>query len=147
MPIISESIHVEATPERCFDFLTDPANTPRYNPAMIDFQAPTQGPAQKGDRSTFKVKVAGRVMEYENEVTEVLRPDRFEMRSLRGPVDVHITWELRPDAGGTLVTFTNEAGSLGGVFGKLADPVVVRMYRRDVATMLENLRELVELEP
>ncbi|MFP5309265.1 MAG: SRPBCC family protein [Actinomycetes bacterium] len=146
MPIVSESIHIEASPERCFDYLVVAANTPHYDPTMFEFEADHDGPMEKGDRVRFKVKVAGRHMAYENEVTEVHRPERIELRSLRGPVDVHITWELREDAGGTLATFTNESGTLGNVFGKLADPVVTRMYRRDVTTMLANLRELIELE-
>jgi hypothetical protein len=33
---------------------------------------------------------------------------------------------------------------MGGFFGKLADPLVTRMYAKDVKSNLEKLKDLVE---
>ncbi len=42
------------------------------------------------------------------------------------------------------VTYRVDVPNIGGFFGKLADPVVTRMYARDVRTSLENLKEVLE---
>lgn len=56
----------------------------------------------------------------------------------------HITWEYREDGDGTHVTFIQDVESLGSFFGRLADPVVTKMYSRDVRSNLENLKVLCE---
>jgi hypothetical protein len=42
------------------------------------------------------------------------------------------------------VTFRLDVPEIGGFFGKLADPVVTRMYARDVRASLGNLKEILE---
>ena len=50
----------------------------------------------------------------------------------------------RPEGEGCRVTFEQEVDSLGSFFGKLADPIVTKMYSRDVRGNLENLKILLE---
>lgn len=53
---------------------------------------------------------------------------------------------VRPVGGGTRVTWHQESGSLGGVFGSLADTVVAKLYARDVRSNLEHAKALLEAE-
>lgn len=55
-----------------------------------------------------------------------------------------IEYIIEPVDNGTNMTFHQTAGELGGFFGKLADPLVVRLYQRDVWSNLEKLKELLE---
>lgn len=66
------------------------------------------------------------------------------MRSIDAPMSFHITWEFTEDDGGTHVRFVQDVDSLGNFFGRLADPVVTKMYSRDVRSNLENLKVLCE---
>ena len=47
---------------------------------------------------------------------------------------------------GTRVTVKFEPGSFGGFFGRLADPLVTRMYARDVRGNLETLKDILHSE-
>ena len=66
------------------------------------------------------------------------------MRSVTAPMEFHITWQFQPEGEGCKVIFDQEVGSLGGFFGHLADPLVTKMYSRDVKGNLENLKVLLE---
>ena len=56
-----------------------------------------------------------------------------------------IAWTLVPEGGGTRLTYRLEAESgLGGVFGKLGEPLVVKAQQRTVRTNLANLKEILE---
>ena len=48
--------------------------------------------------------------------------------------------------GGTLLEWLTETDPLGGFFGKLAEPAVVGMYRRELKADLERLKRLIETE-
>ena len=44
------------------------------------------------------------------------------------------------------MTWHQESETYGGFFGKLADPLVTRMYAKDVRSNLEKMKELVEAQ-
>ena len=48
------------------------------------------------------------------------------------------------EGSGTTVMFHQDVPTIGGFFGKLTDSIVTRMYSRNVATNLANLKELLE---
>lgn len=144
MPAIEESIVIDRPREEVFDFLTEPSNTPRFDSAMIEVEKLDER-IEKGARVRAVIRVAGRSIESISEVVEHHRPDRFAFRSVESPVDFEVRWTLTDlGEGATRVDFRNEAPNLKGFWGKLADPVVRRMYAHDVRASLENLKELLE---
>jgi plasmid stabilization system protein ParE len=59
-----------------------------------------------------------------------------------------ITNALEPEGDGTRRTFRIDADSgLGGIFGKLADPLVEKAQARTVRANLETLAELLAEHP
>jgi len=46
--------------------------------------------------------------------------------------------------GGTRISIRQEVAPCGGFFGKLADPLVTRMYSRDVRGNLVTLKDVLE---
>lgn len=143
MPHIQEVVHIDRTPQEAFDYVTDPANQTTIQSNLIEFEA--DGPRlEKGSNASGVIRVAGRRIEWTSEVTEYHPGERLEMRSVRSPMEFHITWQFEPEADGCRITFTNEVGSLGSFFGKLADPIVTKMYSRDMRSNLENLKVLLE---
>ena len=142
MPHIEESIHIDRPVAEVFAFATTPANQTTIMSNMIDFHM--DGPMEKGQRAEGTTRVAGRKVQWTSEVTEFEQDLRVEMRSVDAPMDFHITWQYRGEGDGTHVTFIQDVDSLGSFFGKLADPVVTKMYSRDVRNNLENLKVLCE---
>lgn len=142
MPRVEESVHIDRPVSDVFAYMSDPDNQTTIQSNMIEFHA--DGPLAKGRRTHGVTRVAGRRIEWSAEVTEFEQDRRVEIRSIEAPMSFHITWLYEPEDDGTRLTFTQEIGSLGSFFGRLADPVVTKMYARDVRGNLDNLKTLLE---
>lgn len=69
-------------------------------------------------------------------------------KSVEGKLNFTITFTLEPADGGTRLTQRIDAESgLGGIFGKLADPLVERGHGRTVRANLETLAEWMAEHP
>ena len=82
------------------------------------------------------VKVAGKKVRWETETTEAKRPERIAFRSVESPFPFEISYTLVDTDGSTEVRHDGSTEALGGFFGKLADPLVARMYQRDMNSNL-----------
>lgn len=146
MPVIDESIVIDRGRSEVFAFATDPENVPLFNSNMISFEQMTEGPVGQGTRNHGMVRVAGRTIEWTTEVTEFEQDRRLMSRSVESPVDFELDINYEDADGGTKVTWHQESETYGGFFGKLADPLVTRMYAKDVRSNLAKLKELVEAQ-
>lgn len=101
-------------------------------------------PRMAADRSLRRphgvTRVAGKKVKWSSEVTEFDQGKRVGIRSIDAPMDFQITWIYDSEGEGARVTFIQEVGSLGGFFGRLSDPLVVKMYSRDVRSNLDKPR-------
>jgi uncharacterized membrane protein len=146
MPVIDESIVIDRGRSEVFAFATDPENVPLFNSNMISFEQLTEGPIGKGTRDRGSVRVAGKTIEWTTEVTEFEHDRHLMSRSVESPVGFELDIRYEDADGGTKVTWHQESETYGGFFGKLADPLVTRMYAKDVRSNLEKLKELVEAQ-
>jgi uncharacterized membrane protein len=146
MPVIDESIVIDRGRSEVFAFATDPVNVPLFNSNMISFEQLTEGPVGRGTRNHGMVRVAGRTIEWTTEVTEFEQDRRVMSRSVESPVVFGLDIKYEDANGGTKVTWHQDSETYGGFFGKLADPLVTRMYAKDVRSNLEKLKELVEAQ-
>ena len=144
MPDVTESIIIDRPRQEVWDFLQDPENIRLTNSNLQEYEQVGDGEIQKGTRFRGVVRIAGRSLEWANEVTELKEPSSFHTRSVESAIDFTYDTELEDAGDGTKVTVHQEIGSFGGFFGKLADPLVVRMYRKDVRSNLENMKEVLE---
>lgn len=142
MPRIEEHIHIDRPVGDVFTFATEPSNQTLIAANMVAFDM--DGPMEKGARTEGVTKVAGRKVEWTTEVVEFEQDRRVELRSVEAPMDFHITWTYAAEGEGTRVGFVQEVSPLGGFFGRLGDPLVTKMYSRDVRANLENLKVLCE---
>jgi len=89
-------------------------------------------------------KILGRRSEWTTELTELQPPVRTVSRAVEGKLQFTVTNTLQPENAGTLYTYRVEADSgLGGVFGRLADPIVEKAQRRTARANLDTLAELL----
>lgn len=142
MPHIEESVYIDRPASEVFQFGTDPDNQTLINTNMASYEL--DGPMEKGARPQGVTRVAGKKIKWSSEVTEFDQGKRVGIRSIDAPMDFQITWIYEPEGEGTRVTFIQEVGSLGGFFGRLSDPLVVKMYSRDVRSNLDKLKMLLE---
>ena len=138
------SVTIDQRRERVFDYLVDPATQTTWQSGLQEFEANWTGAPKVGDRATGTVKVAGKAVRWEAEVTEMQRPERVTYRSVDAPFSFELTYALIDHGESTEVKHDGTTGTLGGFFGKLADPLVALMYQRDMNSNLSNLKSLLE---
>lgn len=72
----------------------------------------------------------------------------MESTTVEGPFKVTTTISLDAVDGGTRLDYRLDAESgLGGVFGKLAEPFIVRAHGRTIRANMETLAEILEHHP
>lgn len=138
------TVHIDRKPDEVFAALIDPAIQTVWQSGLQEFSADWQDPPEVGDRVRGVVKVAGKRIRWEVETTEVQRPSRIAFRSVEAPFSYEMAYVLVERDGATELSLEGRSGSLGGFFGKLADPVVARMYERDMESNLRNLKALLQ---
>jgi uncharacterized membrane protein len=145
MPEIEESIEIARPCAEVFDYATDVDNITLYQSNVVEYVQETPGERDKGARDKGTVRVAGKRINFTQEVSEFDPPHRAVMRSLEAPM----TWELEMrfeelGPSRTKVTIHQVTEEMGGFFGKLGDAMAVKLYERDVRSNLENLKLLME---
>ena len=129
--------------EEVHRYLSDANLIPVWQSGLQEFDADWDDQPRVGDRSRATVKVAGKKVRSVTEVTEV-SPDHLAIRSVEAPFAFEMSYRAIDRGGHTEVVHEGTTESLGGFFGKLADPIVARMYQRDVESNLKNLKALLE---
>ena len=138
------TVTIDRSREEVFTYLTDPETQTVWQSGLQDFEADWEGEPKVGDRARGTVKVAGKKLRWETETIEVQRPERIAFRSLEAPFPFELSYTLVDRGGSTEVMHDGSTGSMGGFFGKLADPLVARMYQRDMNSNLANLKAILE---
>ena len=142
---IEQTFTVGASPEEVFDYMTDPANLPRWQTTKTSVEQLTSGPPGPGTRFREWTKPpGGKQFEQVVEYTEFDRPRRFTVHIVEGPHPVDGTWSLESSGDGTRVTFV-AAGEMRGVMGLLG-PLTKRLVQRQFAGYHDQLRRNLEGE-
>jgi uncharacterized membrane protein len=144
MPDIEETIVIARPREEVYEFMTAVDNVPLYNSNIIEFELVSGAERHVGAVSRGASKVAGRRLDWTTTLREVDDGKRTLMASTESKIPFSIEMRFEDDPGGTKVTFAQHTDSFGGFFGKLADPLVVKMYARDVRGNLEKAKLLLE---
>ena len=106
---------------------------------------------QKSDPSIARVGGAieqtnqflNRRVESDFEITEFEINQKVKFKTTSGPIPIEGGFTCEPvTAGETKITLFGEA-DIGGFF-KLAEPIVTRMFQRQLNTNLSNLKDLLE---
>lgn len=144
MPIIEESVFIASSPQEVFDYLDAVENLPVWDSSIMEAEQLDSGPVRVGTRWRGVSKILGRRFEWTTEVTDCEAPTRLSSRAVEGKLRFTVTNTLRSENGGTRFSYRVDAESgLGGVFGRLADPIVEKAQRRTVRANLDTLAELL----
>jgi uncharacterized protein YndB with AHSA1/START domain len=143
---ITQTFRVASSPERVFDYMTNPANLRDWQTSKTRVEALTDGPPGPGFRVREWTKVPGRP-EFEQvvEFTAFDRPRLLHTHIVEGPQPIDGTWSLSAVDGGTRVEFVAE-GVLQGPM-RLAQPIVARVIGRQFREYHANLARNVESLP
>lgn len=105
------------------------------------------GEPRVGTKARAQVRFLGRTMDVVGETTQWDPPKVAAYTLIESPLPASGAIRCEPSGDGCVVTQTIEVtAGLGNFFGKIAEPVVVRLYRKQMETNLAMLKELAEAE-
>jgi uncharacterized membrane protein len=126
-------------------YMIDPANDPTWIGGVRDVRMQTPPPLRAGSRVARVASFLGRRVEYVNEVTE-LDPGRvLDMRSVKAPFPMRVTYSFEDaDGGGAATVVRNRVRGDPGGFFALFGPLLAPLVRRSVQKDLERLRDVLQ---
>jgi hypothetical protein len=143
MAIVQRNVQINASPQETMAHLSDASRWPDWYPGMteIDIAAPFP---EAGGKVAFKVKSAGVSMPITETVLDY-QPGKLQLLEMQGTLSGRARWELTPEGDATRLTTTFDYALPGGVFGKVADALIVkRMNAKSLEEALHNFKALVE---
>jgi uncharacterized protein YndB with AHSA1/START domain len=135
-------VRIARAPHDVFEFIADPHNLPRWDPAIRAVRRTEEGPVGLGSGLTVTAVEAGRTIVLDTRVTD-FEPGRvFGVSASYGGVPLTLRWRLEPEGEGTRVTAEGEAqldGMLMLMAGLIKGLVAERLERAHA-----NLKRLLE---
>lgn len=145
MPTVEQSVVISRPVREVWDYLTTAENWPIWDNATIEAQQITDGPIGAGTQWRGATRILGKRVDWTTEFTEYDAPKRSTAKSVDGPVTFALSTSCDEVEQGTRLTYRLESESgLGGVFGRLTDPIVNKAYGRSIQASLDNLADLLD---
>lgn len=127
-----------------WDYCADADNLAIFAPGTVEARQLTEGSVDKGTMWAGHTRFLGPTMTWTGEFVEVELNRRLVFASMEAPFVFTTTSKFEEVEGGTRFTYRMDTEpGLGGIFGKLAEPVVVKAYTRALRTSLENLVDVL----
>lgn len=123
--------HIARPPQDVAAFATDPANDTLWIGALKSVRELTDGPFGVGTRVERTASFLGSKIEYVLEIAALDPGRRVQMRSIKSPFPMTVTYAFEPDGDGTRMTI--ETGGDASGFYALAAPLLsmqVKQRRR-----------------
>ena len=143
MLTVEESIVIDKPRAEVFEFFTDPDNVAVYSSNLIDYKVVSGANTEIGRKAEFSVKVVGVKLDYTDELVEFDEGKHYKLASNKGRIPYSIDMRFEDEGDSTRVVWHQESESLGSVF-KFGDPIVMKMYSKDVRSNLEKAKTLLE---
>lgn len=144
MSHIQETVTIAAPMQQVWDFITHTSNLTRW--AAEEIEEATGDAMEVGTAWTEKLPVAGRSLDVTWRIHEVDAPTRLAFAGATpGGGKARGSHTLRDAPGGTEMTTEIEFTLPGGVFGQVADKLILeRRTERDVQDMLSKAKAAIE---
>src|SRR5579862_7050516 len=139
MANVQRSVEINASPHETMALLSDASRWPDWYPGMTELTITAPFP-EEGGKVAFKARSAG----MSTPITETVldyQPGKLQLLQMEGMLSGHARWELTPEGDGTRLTTTFDYALPGGVFGKIADALMVKhMNGKSLEEGLNNFK-------
>jgi uncharacterized protein YndB with AHSA1/START domain len=143
MKVIEYSTEVARTPQEVFDYVTDAARIPEWQPSVEEAAAEPPAIRQVGMRGYEVRRVPGGKQKIRWQVTECEPGGRWAIEGIDGPVRAHAAIALAPtDGNGTHVDYRIWFEGRG--IGRLIRLMASRGARTEMPQSLELLKRRLE---
>ena len=143
MTPISKKMTIRGTtPTQVFDFISHPANDPKWRESTVIFEWLTDNTEGVGSRFRATDRLAGIKINYDVEVTHWEPPHLYGAKS-GGMATVEFTAELRPTPdSGTSVELNGQA-EFNGIL-RLIRPLIQGQFQKQFDLEWDNLKHVLE---
>jgi uncharacterized protein YndB with AHSA1/START domain len=142
--VIEASIDIARPPQEVFDFLSDPARIPDWQPAVDEAAFESPGVPDVGTQGHEVRRVPGGPQTFRWEVTECEPGRRWGVKGIDGPVRAHVTVALTPIGAGDGTHVDYGIWFEGHGIGKLIRLLASQGARKDVPASLALLKQRLE---
>jgi len=145
MHMFTTSVFINRSPQRIFDFLSNPVNFERWMPLMQSAAWTSSGEPGVGTTGRGIMKMLGREMELLLEVTRWDVPGRLGFKILNNPFPLEVmeyVYRLEPEDGGTRLTLDGEIEMVR--FMRFAEGLMGKMYVKSNRNELNTAKQLLE---
>ena len=136
------TIFIERPQQEVFDFMSDPANSPKWQSNFVSSEWTSEGPAGVGSTQRSVSRFLGREIEATAEITVWDPPNQTGFKLLEGPVQLEATSRYESKGNGTQITLSGK-GETGGFF-KLTEGLVGKQLQKQLETNYSALKLLLE---
>jgi uncharacterized protein YndB with AHSA1/START domain len=127
-----------------FRAIVDLGRTPEWTPGLTEVRVTSEGAIGAGSTMVYVGKFLGRAFDSPAECVECVTDKVFSTKSSSGPFYLEVAHSLVPDGDATRVTSVYRGESRG--FFKLAEPVIVRLTKKQFEMAMESLKSLLEAD-
>jgi uncharacterized protein YndB with AHSA1/START domain len=128
--------------EDVFAAIVDLEKMPVWSTGLTEVRQTSPGLLGVGSTVVYVGRFLGRSFESPSEYTEYIPNKRIVTKTTSGPFHLEITTTVEPVDGGTKVT-DHYRGETRGFF-RVAEPIAVRLAKRQFENDSENLKTLME---
>ena len=145
MITVSPIVSIDRPTQAVFDFASDPANLPRWNPVFQSAEWTSNGPPGVGSGHRASVKMLGSTKEVLSEVIawDPPRSWGYALRTSLFPIDrLEVILTLEPEGSGTRVTYDSRSEVVGAL--RFLERLLVTMARKETQANLARLKRVLE---
>lgn len=141
----TKSIFINRSQQDVFDFLSNPTNMPKWQPAIVSAEWTSADKAGVGSTYRVLVKMFGSKTESLFEITHWDPPNRYSYRSTKisAPAEsIETVITLAPKEKGTQLTFEAQIGAVSKL--KFLEGVLGKVAEKGDGNNIDTLKQLLE---
>jgi uncharacterized protein YndB with AHSA1/START domain len=142
--IIESTVDIARAPQDVFDFVSDPAHLPEWQPTVDDASFDSPGVPTEGTTGREVRRVLGGPQTFPWVVTECEPGWRWGIRVTDGPVRAHVTVTFGPSVDGSGTHVEYAIWFEGHGIGKVIRLLATQGARREVPANLALLKQQLE---
>ncbi len=142
---VVKTLEINASPEKIFNFVTDPSKIPSILPGLIENSNVPALPLTAGAEFDYKYQMYGMMLDGKWIVDEIQAPSLYKAHTTGGS-ESWWTQEISGDENKSTVTLTIEYKMPEGILGKIKAEALTSINEKEAEHMLHNLKTILEMQ-
>ena len=143
MPIdVTVETLIQRTRDEVTGYAMNPDHDAKWISGIVEAKMLTEPPLGVGTQVSRVARFLGKRIEYVLEVVAYDSSSLMEMKSIKGPFPMEVSYQFQESGDGTLARI-HVTGEASGFF-KIASPIMARSVQKSVSKDLKALKQIME---